>query len=170
MDTLHTGGADFNPATSFVNYIWGNYISSGAFWGTMIIVFLFLWIGRTFLFDNKNIKLNSTSWFYPLFFFIICFFAVLLKQTISPAISREYFADLFQTVSVICMCYVAFGHKLVTWLSNLSVERLGLKEGYEKKEATLISQADGMKTETTITQTTEPSGNTGIPPVIPPQP
>lgn len=158
MDSLKTtglsgGGGD--PASSFLNFIWHNYISSGDFWGIILIVFLLMWLGRTFIFDNKNLKINSKSWFYPLCFFSIIIISVWLKSQAVPEFSRSYISDLLITMSVIAICYTAFGHKLLVWASKWATERLGLAAGYEKKEVKIIEQAGGLQQTTEITQTTE---------------
>lgn len=154
MDTLKAhGGGDV--ASLFFNFIWDNYITAGSFWGIIILVFLFLWIGRVFLFDNKNIKwLSARSWVYPLYFFVIIIFCVWLKNE-SVFAGKKYISDLLTTSGIIAVCYVAFGHKLVGWLSKISGERLGLSAGYSKEETTLIESAGGEKVTTEITKTIE---------------
>ena len=153
MTTGTSGGGDI--ASAFTNFIWNNYISSAGFWGIIILVFLFLWIGRVFLFDNKNIKwLDARGWVYPLYFFVIIIFCVWLKNE-NPFGGKKYISDLLTTAGVIAVCYVAFGHKLVAWLSKISGERLGLTAGYSKSETTLIQSAGGDKITTEITQTKE---------------
>jgi len=154
MDSIKSsGGGDI--ASSFFGFIWDNYITSGSFWGIIILVFLFLWIGRVFIFDNKNIKwVSARSWLYPAYFFIVIVFCVWLKND-AVFTGKKYIADLMTTTGVIAICYVAFGHKLVGWLSKISGERLGLTANYSKEETTLIQSADGQKVTTEITQIKE---------------
>jgi len=148
-----SGGGDI--ASSFLNFIWDSYISSSSFWGIIILVFLFLWIGRVFIFDNKNIKwVSSRSWLYPAYFFIIIVFSVWLKND-AEFTGKKYISDLMTTTGVIAVCYVAFGHKLIGWLSKISGDRLNLTANYDKKETTLITSADGKEVTTEVIQTTQ---------------
>lgn len=130
MDTTKIMGGGPDPASSFLSYVYGQYVTSGTFWGMIILVFLLLWVARTFIFDNKNIKwATARSWLYPAVFFGVTVFVVWLKSEVDFSLDKKYFSDWFETVGVVSICYTAFGHKLVTWLSGISTKAWGLSAG-----------------------------------------
>jgi hypothetical protein len=125
-DSVGMGGGAGDPASSFLAYLMHDYVTSPLFQSMILVIFLLLWIARVFIFDNKNIKLNTTSWFYPLMYFVIVAFVVWLKGGIEFVSFKKYLSDFITQIAATSFLYMIFGHKLIAWASQWAGTKLGL--------------------------------------------
>lgn len=121
-----------DPASAFVSFLWNNYISNPVFLSMILVVFVLLWVVRTFVFDNKSIKwANDRSWSYPLTFLCIVAFVVWLKGGLVYESFKQYLADFITQLSATLFIYFIFGHKLIKWGGNWAAGKLNLNEDKE---------------------------------------
>lgn len=122
MDSLKTFSPEpaLDPFSYFLGFIKDYYLSNPTFWMTIFIVFLMLYIMRVLIFDNPKIGLNSKSWFYPAVFTAVIFFVVWLKNEAPFEFSKKYWSDLLTTAGGVTLLYMAFGHKLLAKLSEIT--------------------------------------------------
>jgi len=115
-----------DPASAFISFLWTNYLSNPVFLSMILVVFVLVWIARVFIFDNKNIKLNDRSWFYPLIFIGIVALVVLLKGGIIFQSVMQYMADFVTQLSATIFLYLLFGHKLIKKAGEWGAKEMGL--------------------------------------------
>lgn len=117
--TLLTPTAAGNPLEFIWSFLSHQYFTNPAFWACIFLVLFLMFVARVFIFDNKNLKINATSWGYPAIFLFIVLAVSWLEDTGTFAFSRAYFSNLLVTCAGVFTIYTAFGHKLLIWLSSL---------------------------------------------------
>lgn len=122
MDSLKTFTPE--PALDIWSYFFGflrdNYLSNPVFWGSIILVFLIMYVLRLLVFDNKLVKLNAKSWFYPITMIVVIMFVVWIKNEAAFVFSKKYIGDFLTTAGAVALLYMAFGHKLLAKLSEIT--------------------------------------------------
>jgi hypothetical protein len=138
MDTVkviqQSGGG--NPYTAWIDFLWNTYLSNPKFWGIILLILFLMLIARVFVFDNKKLKVNSKSWFYPATFLFICAFCVWLKSDVKFEFSKQYTSDFLSTLAATFIIYTAVGHKLMQKVSSWAGKQLGLSNVEEIKPPT----------------------------------
>ena len=94
----------------------------------ILAILVLLWIARVFIFDNKNIKMNEKSWFYPLLFIFIVASVVWLKGGIEFTSFKQYLNDFLTQFSATVIVYFIIGHQAIKWLSEKTAKKLNLWE------------------------------------------
>lgn len=130
MDTVNKVAQQTgDPASAFVSFLWNGYLSNPVFLSMILVIFILLWVARTFVFDNKNLKwATDRSWLYPLTFVVIVAFVVWLKADIAYLGFKQYIADFITQLSAALFIYFVIGHRIVKWAGNWAAGKLNLNE------------------------------------------
>lgn len=109
-----------DPWSWFFGFLKANFLSNPVFWGSILLVFIFMYVLRVTIFDNKGVSWNSKSWFYPVCMLLVISFVVWLKNEAPFMLSKKYIADWLTTAAGVAILYMAFGHKLIAKLSEIT--------------------------------------------------